>query len=599
MPELGFEDQSRQRSVFSPPDVSPDSVIFAVESAVSLYSSADRCSFADIQEVTFLTRCISIHSSDDYFFFTIPRAKTITKESLGLSACAQIQETYREKISACPDSDPKKYIVQRNSPLTREIQKAKGHKEDGAAEIGDKNGARGSARNSSSQALEDCQGERYRSEVLSKNPSGRGPASLDLNSHITNGINSSLRFGVMKKSSVITRQTGMFMSPETPNCRHINVGILKGWSSERVPLRNNSSQRHVSAALLPFNGRKTLPSKWEDAERWIFSPVSGDGVVKPSFHPPQRRPKSKSGPLGPPGIPYYSLHSPLGPMIEAANVGNLMARSPLSAGVIAEDGFSIPSGLGGGASRIFPTCMEPCMARSVSVHGCSQLLSQSSLPSSQGADEKHISRAVSRRDMATQMSPDGSPHSSPWRRPSFSLSSSSVLPIVELGGVQSSILEVRDVQVDERVQVNERVTLTRWSKKHRVRFLGKDSENVDDRKKKAVEVRSSAWEVSEAERSISKTTREEAKITAWENLQKAKAEAAIRKLEMKLEKRRSLAMDTILNKLRSAQKKAQKMRSLVSNSQSRQIARTSHKVISFQRTRQLSSLSGCFACHAF
>ncbi|KAL7002495.1 hypothetical protein U1Q18_003649 [Sarracenia purpurea var. burkii] len=252
--------------------------------------------------------------------------------------------------------------------------------------------------------------------------------------------------------------------------------------------------------------------------------------------------------------------------------------------------------------------MEPCMARSVSVHGCSQLLSQSSLPGSQGADEKldddkdaatNISRAVSRRDMATQMSPDGSPHSSPWRRPSFSLSSSSVLPIVELGGVQSSILEVRDVQVDERAQVNERVTLTRWSKKHRVRFPGKDSENVDDRKKKAVEVRSSAWEVSEAERSISKTTREEAKITAWENLQKAKAEAAIRKLEMKLEKRRSLAMDTILIKLKSAQKKAQKMRSLVSNSQSRQIARTSHKVISFQRTRQLSSLSGCFACHAF
>ncbi|KAL7002494.1 hypothetical protein U1Q18_003648 [Sarracenia purpurea var. burkii] len=340
MPELGLEDQSRQRgkrAVFRPPDVSPDSVIFAVESAVSLFSSADRCSFADIQEVTFLTRCISIYSSDDYFFFTHLAGHDL------------------RKISACPDSDPKKYIVQRNSPLTREIQKAKGHKEDGAAEIGDKNGARGSARNSSSQALEDCQGGRYRSEVLSKNPSGRGPASLDLNSHITNGINSSLRFGVMKKSSVITRQTGMFMSPETPNCRHINVGILKGWSSERVPLRNNSSQRHVSAALLPFNGRKTLPSKWEDAERWIFSPVCGDGVVKPSFHPPQRRPKSKSGPLGPPGIPYYSLHSPLGPMIEAVNVGNLMARSPLSAVVIAEDGFSIPSGLGGGASGIFPT----------------------------------------------------------------------------------------------------------------------------------------------------------------------------------------------------------------------------------------------------
>ncbi|KAJ1419131.1 Remorin, C-terminal [Sesbania bispinosa] len=56
--------------------------------------------------------------------------------------------------------------------------------------------------------------------------------------------------------------------------------------------------------------------------------------------------------------------------------------------------------------------------------------------------------------------------------------------------------------------------------------------------------------------------REEAKIIAWESLQKAKAEAAIRKLEMKLEKKRSSSMDKILNKLRRAQMKAEKMRSI-------------------------------------
>ena len=101
--------------------------------------------------------------------------------------------------------------------------------------------------------------------------------------------------------------------------------------------------------------------------------------------------------------------------------------------------------------------------------------------------------------MATQMSPEGSRHSSLRRRPSFSPSTPSVLPIVKFESVQSSKLEVRDVQVDERV------TMTRWSKKHRVRFPGKGSENVDNWKKKAIEVRSSAWgEVSEAAKSISK-----------------------------------------------------------------------------------------------
>ncbi|KAK1376897.1 hypothetical protein POM88_033090 [Heracleum sosnowskyi] len=45
--------------------------------------------------------------------------------------------------------------------------------------------------------------------------------------------------------------------------------------------------------------------------------------------------------------------------------------------------------------------------------------------------------------------------------------------------------------------------------------------------------------------------REEARITGWENLQKAKAEAAIWKLEMKLEKKRSSSMDKIMKKLKS------------------------------------------------
>ena len=52
-------------------------------------------------------------------------------------------------------------------------------------------------------------------------------------------------------------------------------------------------------------------------------------------------------------------------------------------------------------------------------------------------------------------------HSFPEGRPSFSPSTPSALPIMELLSIHSSESEVRDVQVDERV------TMTRWSKKHR------------------------------------------------------------------------------------------------------------------------------------
>lgn len=109
-----------------------------------------------------------------------------------------------------------------------------------------------------------------------------------------------------------------------------------------------------------------------------------------------------------------------------------------------------------------------------------------------------ISRVVSRRDMATQMSPVGSNHSSPTRKPSFSTSTPSVLPSVELQSVPSSRSETRDVQVDERV------TVTRWSKKHRARNHGKSSQVVDDWRKKAADTLSSGWDVSEAGKSISK-----------------------------------------------------------------------------------------------
>ncbi|XP_057470063.1 uncharacterized protein LOC130759024 isoform X2 [Actinidia eriantha] len=498
MPELGFEHQNQQRPGFRTRDVSPDSVIFTIFSSAS--GSVDRCSFAS-----------DVHDHDS---FASEASQHLTGRDL-------------RETSSGPDSDPKNSTVHRNSRLARKVQKIKVHKEDS-----DENETLDFARNSFSQALKECQDGRSRSEVVLKKPNRRRPASLDLNNHVTNVTTSSPQFGVTKKSFAMTQQPGTFPSPGTPNHRHASVGIQKGWSSECVPLHNNANLRHGSAALLPFNNGRTLPSKWEDAERWIFSTVTGDGIVKPSFQPPQRRPKSNSWSLGPPGIAYYSLHSPVLPMVEGGNVGNLMAASPFSAGVIAVDGFSIRSGLSSGGAGIFPPRIEPCMARSVSVHGCSGLLTQSSLPDHQDKEldgdkdaASNISRAVSRRDMATQMSPDGSPHSSPGRRPSLSPSTPSVLPIVEFKSIQSYKFEVRDVQVDERV------TVTRWSKKHRARFSGKGSENVDNWKKKALEVRSSVWEVSEAAKSISKMKREEAKISAWENLQRAKSEAAIRKLE--------------------------------------------------------------------
>jgi len=89
------------------------------------------------------------------------------------------------------------------------------------------------------------------------------------------------------------------------------------------------------------------------------------------------------------------------------------------------------------------------------------------------------SSAVLRKDVARQMSPDGSNQSSPKQKHSFS-PSPLAQPIDEPES-HFSKLDVRDVQVDDRV------TVTRWPKKHVARGFNRRSMNIIEWKKKTVE----------------------------------------------------------------------------------------------------------------
>lgn len=174
-------------------------------------------------------------------------------------------------------------------------------------------------------------------------------------------------------SNSIRRHSGAYTSPGTPE---YTEEFPKSWSSERVPLPT-SSRRHVSAAaLMPFNSGRALPSKWDDAERWITSPVSSYGSIRSSVPQPQRRAKSKSGPLGPTGLVYYS------PSVEGGRARSFMANSPLNTGVLVPDGLSI--NYDAVIAKKSGSDDESNIVRSTSVPGLSDLVSESSMPSSQG-----------------------------------------------------------------------------------------------------------------------------------------------------------------------------------------------------------------------
>ncbi|XP_042399551.1 uncharacterized protein LOC121989519 isoform X1 [Zingiber officinale] len=436
----------------------------------------------------------------------------------------------------------------------------------------------------------------------------------------------------MKKNSTASSsaRSGTFPSPGTPTYRDGAgaAGYRKGWSSERVPLPGSGNRRYAgSGVLLPFANGRTLPSKWEDAERWILSPVSGDpygSSLMPPLH--HRRPKSKSGPLvahaGKSGA--YSSTSPLVPCFDSGRVGNFTAASPFMAGVLmpehsflgndgsARGGASANMGgigradgsVSGGSSvggKARSADGEPYTVRSASTRRCSDSVmeSSSSLPRShdsntdeqfEGTKEVASTASISvfRKDVATQMSPERSP---PYSPKEIQFSPSASTPALEELENHFSKFEVRDVQVDDRV------TVTRWSKKQISRGSDRRSSSFIEWKKKTVEANTSAWGIAETAKSMSKCKREEAKITAWENLQNAKAETEIRKLEMKLEKKRSSSMEKILNKLRSAQKKAEEMRNAVADRRTNRVAATAKKTKFFCKSGPLSSLTGCFACH--
>ncbi|KAH7845532.1 hypothetical protein Vadar_003246 [Vaccinium darrowii] len=368
----------------------------------------------------------------------------------------------------------------------------------------------------------------------------------------------------MKKHPLMSRNLGIYSSPGTPDYHDGNVGgIQKGWNSERVPLPSNSSRRHINAAvLMPFNSGRTLPSKWDDAERWITSPVSGLGVSRPLPQQPQRRPKSKSGPLGGPGVDSFSNYSPAPPVLQGGSVRDFMVGSPFTTGVLVPDGISIQYG---GHNVVQPSLVHGgnAMGRTASLPGWSDTLSESSSPSSRDEKldgtkdtENMVSRVVSRRDMATQMSPGDSTRSS------------------------ASSPKDRDVQVDKRV------TVTRQSGKHGTGTMLNESPVVEDL--------TSTWDMSKATRNISKLQKEEAKIAAWENLQKAKAEAAIRKLEMRLEKKKSASTDKILKKLRKSQIKAQEMRGSMSDRDVHLEPNSTHEASFIRKLVKGCSLRGCY-----
>ncbi|KDP40631.1 hypothetical protein JCGZ_24630 [Jatropha curcas] len=117
-------------------------------------------------------------------------------------------------------------------------------------------------------------------------------------------------------------------------------------------------------------------------------------------------------------------------------------------------------------------------------------------------------------------------------------------------------------------------------------------------RKSVSDSRAAAWEEEEKTKCCLRYQREEAKIQAWLNLQTAKAEAQSRKLEVKIQKMRSNLEEKLMKRMAIVHRKAEEWRTAARQQHTEQIERASQqskKMIS----RQISSHTscGCFPCN--
>ncbi|GAB2227339.1 hypothetical protein Droror1_Dr00009157 [Drosera rotundifolia] len=360
----------------------------------------------------------------------------------------------------------------------------------------------------------------------------------------------------MKKISIHSRNSeDLPSSPWTPCLDEIrSTEINGGWSSERVPVSKNNDQRRVrAAALLPF-GKRTLPSKWDEAERWISSPTTENDVARRTpMNRPKRLPRSKSGPLGPSDLVFYgNCCSPVLPELSDGST----ARNSLA---VEEDVAANGSG----------SCLPLGEDDRASADEWLEPLIHPTPPTSQGVGIENHSEIIkdgsSSRDETMQLSlePSSGRRSS---RERASLSSS------------HPQLEVRDVKVDEEAS-------SYRSSRERSMKLNRSSSTCHLN-----------LSFSALNGKLSKFQREEENIDAWENLQKAKAEAAIRKLEMKLEEKKSTSMARIMKKLKQSQTIAQEMRSSISAGRGQQISRASSSIANFYIRFRIQLIKCCITC---
>ncbi|KAL0698658.1 hypothetical protein Bca4012_054780 [Brassica carinata] len=306
-----------------------------------------------------------------------------------------------------------------------------------------------------------------------------------------------------------------------------------------------SNQSHVSRAYFS----RQMPSKWNDAEKWIMSR--------------QNMVMSKNG---------QGNRMPVRVMTDNNNTGYEHNKSRIQT----DGSEKFPN--------YIPTVPHPVLTQGYGGHS---LIDQSTQSNDTTKDSPRndtpagpVTRSVCMRDMGTDMTPIPSQEPSrsvtpvgattPLRSPASSLPSTPRRRQQEESQQDPSANTKRELSEEEIKAKTRREIVSlgvRLGKMNIAAWASKEEEGSNENKEDVEETqriefgkRANAWEEAEKSKHNARYKREEIRIQAWESREKARLEAEMQRIEAKVEQMKAEAEAKIVKKIAMARQRSEEKR---------------------------------------
>ncbi|XP_043712344.1 uncharacterized protein LOC122661094 [Telopea speciosissima] len=394
--------------------------------------------------------------------------------------------------------------------------------------------------------------------------------------------------------------------------------VLEASAQRRIEGTSSVAQRRLEAPPTPgrpvfsFSAgnlpRKSFPSKWDDAEKWLINSSCHDSPAH-AIKPPEASNFSKQHVIFHQKAEVFSEKSRVSEEKVSKAASNFLGSLPVdhpnsafngvSASLLLKDKFTDD------VEQIFPSfrCSEAMKEG---------FLFRNSVRETMKDAATEVIPEVQHRDIGTEMTPLGSSTTSrchtPIKSPSparHNTPANRSGPLVATNGSTIDITELQEchfAKLELGTQFDS-VVSTWSSREEEEKEVSKSLRHFEMGSgcpKSIADSRASAWEEEEKTKSCLRYQREEAKIQAWVNLQNAKAEAQSKKLEVKIQKMRSNLEEKLMKRMAMVHRKAEEWRAQAQLRHSQQIQKATEHVEKMNQHNSYFSdhtSCGCFPCN--